>query len=326
MESTINCIKLYMINFRIMFSCSHLNIETPSKSPGHEAHLETNSCFKRFKPSSAIRNLLKQVDRIHSFTSHTPFTFIKLEKISFTYKGGELICDWAREHNIPDVVKSFEATAMSNQFYDEDVCHYISEEFNCNTHYAFAIISVFTYMKIYSVDIDTALNEIFILSTHDFVCNTCTGGSQSVQESNERVEEHNVMMLNRISGLWDDDDSYKDPTCNLEIDDCRDSISSESSEDSYKNREISIETKSVVYNPFLDSSDSDVETGDNYVFNPLLNSTAADQSSSISIKLPSKRNPVPCTYCPRLFSNRYNMKMHIIRYGQWIKNKFAHLF
>ena len=316
MDSTINCNNLYLVNFRSMYSCSHLNIETPIKSPGHEAHLEINSCSKRFKPSSGIRNLLKQVDRIHSFKSHTPFTFIKLETVGFTYEGGKLICDWACEHDIPDVVKSFEANAMSSQFYDEDVCQYISEEFSCKTDYAFAIISVFTYMKLYSVDMDKALNEIFVLSTHDFVCDKCTGDGQSVQENNVRVEKHNVMMLNRIVGQWEDDDSYKDPTCNLEAVDSGDSDSSESSEDSHKNRKNSIETKPVVYNPFLESSDSDGVNDDSYVFNPPLNSTVAGQSSAIPIKLSSNRNSVPCTYFPRVFSNRYNMKMHIIRYCQ----------
>ena len=309
-----------------MFKSSYLNIETPKKFLRSKAHINLESSGKRFKPTDLVRGILVQVDRIHKFSFHEQINLFKLEDVGLSHEGSSLICEWANTHKKPDIVKSFEKLAMSKHFYDSEVHQYLMEEFDCREEDAFTIITVFTYMKLYSLGIDGALHEIFVLSNLDSVCQECSESCLFESDEKKLVDEYNYKMLNGVLGVVEDD-SFEDPDCKLQA---TDYVSESDSSDECSiageiKKKINIMQHrdthiSDVFNPFLDASGSDSLDEE---FDPMLSSYITE--SIASVRSVSNRKKILCVYCRREFSNRFNMKMHVIRYDAYVMSLFVQL-
>ena len=309
-----------------MFKSSYLNIETPKKFLRSKAHISLESSGRRFKPTDLVQGILVQVDRIHKFSFHEQINLIGLEDVGLSYEGSALICEWANTHKKPDIVKSFEELAMSKHFFDSEVHQYLMEEFECREEDAFTIITVFTYMKLYSLGIDVALHEVFVLSNLDSVCQECIESCLLESDEKKLIDEYNFRILNGVLGVVEDD-SFVDPDCKLQA---TEYVSESDSSDEcsiageFKNKINIMQHReshiSDVFNPFLDSSGSDSVDEE---FDPKLSSSINELTASV--RSVSNRKPILCVHCRREFSNRYNMKMHVIRYDAYVMNLFVEL-
>ena len=327
----------FQISSNIMFNCSNLCVETPQKQYLRECNktpVKLSQIEERFKPSYSVKNVLRQVARVHDFQFHEPIEFHNLEDLVMTRVSAEVVYDYLEDTDISDIVKKFEEVAIDQKFYDDDICEYISEEFNSVPELSFAIIAVFSYMKFFDISVNLALEELFSLSIFQSVCEKCVTGPSNHEDKLKAVEFYNfskvrsVMFTTAESG---DDDSIKDANFVINCEDYSSSVESKSDSEEVKNCTVVFNpflckspSKSNVYefddtpkvfNPYMASDDSN--HGSEH-FKPEMNSTLNLGKDSDSHKRSSsvkdKKSSVRCNFCSREFSNRYNMKLHLIRY------------
>ena len=321
-------IKVCRIFFSVkMINSSFLNIETPKKlllRETQETPVKLGIVDSRFQPTYSVKKRLKQISRIHEFQSHEPLQFISLEQLDLTRESARLICEYLEETDISDSVKRFEEIAEDVKFYDCDIREYISDEFGCIEDFSFPLIAVFTYMKKYEIGARIALEELFSLSVLKSVCEKCVTGPLNIGDRVKAADFYNCSHLRAltIDGTTDSDDSFKDPDYHGGDNDVEESDSDSrhsqgpiqllSQLQSPKNLDqvYNFDAESVkVFNPYLDSEDSESSEK----FTPKLNSTANFARSSSSVKK-VKISVVNCNFCSKVFNNRYNMKLHLVRF------------
>ena len=327
-----------------MFNSSFLNIETPKKRFLHQLEVtpvKLNQMNERFAPSYSVRSVLKQLERVHNFKYHEPVEFQKVEELGLTRKSGEYISAFMKTAEIPETIGNMEQYAMAENYWDDDIKEYVSEEFDNQEENSFAIIAVFHYMKAFGIDHEKALEELFSLSSKKSLCAKCVTGPEGTADRQKAADFYNFSLLqtslfrsSEQDGLGlDSDDSVTDPIFN--DDECEvssdNSVISETVEKHTKKETVfnpfvsptkcvfdfSEEDSNVVFNPFLASEDSNSDLDG---FSPAMNSTVTDRKdmsdflpARLSLDKVLKSPNVNCQLCPKKFGNRYNMKLHLIR-------------
>ena len=316
-----------------MISSSFLNIETPKKlflRDSQKTPVKLGDVDRRFQPTYSVKKRLKQVSRIHDFQSHQPLQFLRLDQLDLTRQNARQICDYLEKTDISDSVKRFEEIGGDLKFYDEDIREYISDEFDCVEEFSFPLIAVFTYMKKYEINPSIACEELFSLSVLKSVCEKCITGPSDIEDRMKAADFYNCSYLRALTldCTTDSDDSFKDPDYQ-DVDDLCDDDGEDSENDSRSrvckepapvlNQVQSqsdfdqvynfVDESAKVFNPFLASDDS--ESSEQFM--PKINSTVNFDKTSSSVRKETSC-VVNCNFCSKVFNNRYNMKLHLIRF------------
>ena len=339
-----------------MFNSSSLGVETPQKqclSRDNKTPVKVKKVVDRFKPSYSVRLTLKKLIRVHQFQYHQQVEFIKLEELDMKRDIAIKIREYVKDADISDLVLQFEDVACQTKVYDSEIREYISEEFDIEKELSFSVLAIFNYMKRFQLGVETALEELFSLSTVNSVCEECVTGPETKEEREKSAEFYNFSSLRSSKSnsqdesfpLYASDDSDKDPDYDI-IKEPEFAINSSESDSSRESGIISVpnkdQTRTTVFNPFL-SPEKDVFEFNNVnksatVFNPFvasdesdseadadrfmppLNSTPKEQDDAVDNFLRSssiqnrKSSRVDCQFCHKNFGNRYNMKLHLIRH------------
>ena len=198
-----------------MFNSSQLNIITPEKTCLEIRHLTPLIPMKgRFQPSSHVKNVVAQVNRVHSYQFHDPVKFLSLSELNFSFRNVKTISNHLRNFDKPNIIFKFEELAVENKFYDVDIREYMTEEFDIELDFAFPIIAVLTYQKICGVGLEDALAELFSMSVLSTVCEKCVTGVDNPEDKSKAIDYYNVRLVKmaNLNALTDSDtDSLIDP-------------------------------------------------------------------------------------------------------------------
>ena len=151
-----------------MFNSSSLGVETPQKqclSRDTRTPVKVKKVVDRFKPSYSVRLMLKKLIRVHQFQYHQQVEFIKLEELDMKRDIAIKIREYVKDADISDLVLQFEDVACQKKVYDSEIQEYISEEFDIEKEFSFSVLAIFNYMKRFQLGVETALEELFFLST-----------------------------------------------------------------------------------------------------------------------------------------------------------------
>ena len=335
-----------------MFNSSFLNIETPKKNYIRQVELtpvKLGVFNEPFRPSWSVKKKLSQMLRIHNFQYHQPVKFLNLKELNMNRDVSEEIVAFMATCDIPDTISRLEEIALETEFFNVDLKEYISEEFNCEQKYSFGVLAVFHYMKIFHIGKEAALEELFTLSIKKAVCLKCISGLSSDADKVKAADVHNFQLLKSLR-FCDAENDYTDQ--DLDSDDSMNDkeYKRESDEEESSDESISTPVKNdhkvskKIFNPFLSpEKDNDVfefsledELIPNLKFNPFLPTKESDfeqfspDANSTMCSNPFKDIPsekfvskqsseirsssINCEHCVKVFSNRYNMKLHLIRF------------
>ena len=308
-----------------MFNSSHLNIITPEKVCLGVRHLTPLKAKKgRFQPSSHVKSMVGQVNRIHAYQFHEPVKFIMLSDLNFSSKSVKTISDHLKSFDKPNIILKFEELAIQSQFYDAEVREYMAEEFDVELDFSFPIIAVLTYQKILGVGLEDALTELFSLSVLSTVCEKCVTGVENTKDKMKSIDFYNAALLKDINGntlTESDTDSFVDPQYSVPNDTSTSTdFCSNSDYELTQPKGTSVLSQDqtgesgYVFNPFLeDSSNESTEASVVIDFKPKMSSTFQYDYSSPKDSLMKRKSLVACKLCGKTFSNSYNMKLHQIR-------------
>ena len=327
-------------------------VETPEKMEPPNMMYNTTSVrvsesFEtRSSPSTELVRMLLAVDRIHRF-NHTP-ALESLENMKLTIKTRNIIRKLFEDFydDLSDWILVLERTSIEAEKFSSFHRDYVHFEFRVQKEYSFAVIVLLNYMKNFSLTPDTAFVEVFRLSLMETFCKECCvdDGIEKI-DAKQEIRRRNLNYLRRVivkevidEGIEDSDD---DPDFDLKHGEPKDDTSSESTTEydskifhSRKKTLLEENNKEnvdeqILSNPFVDS---DENLNDAYEFreesgiNPFESSEdeleipksknskergqLAQKISSSSVKsLPN----IKCDHCQKMFSNKYNMKLHLIQ-------------
>lgn len=265
-----------------------------------------------------------QVKRVHEFIYHTCLEFEPLSKLHSIVESSSSILTKLLSHGIPSVVREIEERAIRSSLRNDRIMEYIAEEFNCSSELCFPLYLVLQYMVKFEISEDEAVTELLYLSgLESVVCNQC-------KEIDRKSESERSVKLCRSNSLQHVGSAYPVGTSI--------NISSESSYPSngtetlhvVESTQKKINEKCLVdiSNPFIPSPVKDVYEfeedvlNDSVIENPFMISEDEDllenvspiaHSTMITKDISPKKKSLKCEHCHRLFTNRNNMKVHLIR-------------
>ena len=327
-----------------MFNSTYLGVDTPQKTIlPTQVHKDIMACPDRFAPSKEVKKSLEQIVRVHKYLYHAPLVSMSLEEMNLSHVSGDKIVEFLLDQSIPDSIMRMEELLIAEGVLNKTIRDYISEEFDCDKTLSFPLLCVFMYIQTHKLTYTDALEELFCLPLTDTVCKECVDVSKDKDKA-KCLDYHNFKVLqdyrfNPNELLDISDDSVKDPDYSIKRDvfniSC-DSSSKKSSQvcETVSNPFLSPVKSLSLSNPFLSPSITPPKSTDHeeqeiasesirsrdwanssLVFDPQINSTALVRLNSPSSfkKRPSQSPLIPCDHCSKQFSNRYNMKMHLIR-------------
>jgi hypothetical protein len=272
---------------------------------------------KRFCPSESDSKLLIQMLRVHSFLKHEEIEFFDLRTFDIDHKTADLLSRFLQTNiDVPDAILRMEEIAMDRKYFTDFLSKYLAEEYSIQEDYSFTVIALLHYLRKKQVSLDDAITELLSLSSNMTICALCCSAGQNLEDKNKIVNVHNYEILKALNSneifsdedLSSSDDSTGDPQYRVEK---PSDTSSEEIEDRMEDVDHSSE-KNIGFNPFDSSDDEEVEK-------PTLNSTISfnpfedSENESISEeKTSSTKKSIECDHCKKRFSNRHNMKIHLI--------------
>ena len=306
-----------------MINSSFLDVTTPQKEYVLTGDVTPTkvSLGKRFCPSGKICQKIFQMTRVHSFLRHEELQFFDLRSLDVSLVNADKISRTLQGNiDVPDVIKRMEEVAVQRKYFTNFLSKYIAEEYSIQKTYSFTAIALIHYVTKKGVTVEEAVTELLELSSNKSICKVCCQDGISETEKDLIVKVHNFEILRTICGHISDsekdisasDDSADDPEYKV-------TKSCSSSDKSKDVSDIDIANSIVDFNPFdTDSSDEDgLSTGK---FTPRINSTMSfnpfndeDSSDTETTQSTPKGGKIECPHCKSSFSNRNNMKQHLVR-------------
>lgn len=263
--------------------------------------------------SGPLQTGLSAIDRLHTFLHTNELMKIEDMKLTLTLRNSirELFVNF--DQDISDWILRMEEHATETNVYSTFIRDYISYEFLVLKEHSFAVLALLNYIKKFKLSPETAFGEIFNISVTETFCRRC---------NNEDVDFclKNLVYLKRLinqeSEALDDsylDKSYRDDSyVSVSSDNSNESASKKSSGDEYREIRMSV-------NPFDDSSEDVYEFNDepDLGLNPFELETEENKQDRSKGFKPSKTSSVKdtniCSICGKVFSTKYNMKLHLIQ-------------
>ena len=305
-----------------MISSSFLDVTTPVKEyvlSGDVTPQKIGS-EKRFCPSADISHKISQMLRVHSFLRHEEIQFFDLRSFNMTGKTADELSRALQDFDVPDVIKRMEEIAVKRNYFTPFLSKYVSEEYCIQEDYSFTAVALLHYIDKKSVNVGEAVTELLELSSSQSICKLCCTTGLNATEKEKIAKLHNFEVLKTLRKH--ESDSDKDISLS---DDSKDDALYIDSNDKEQSSEASNETMSDFdlqshireFNPF-DSSDEDDQSleekrsdvNSTISFNPF---DEEDSDSDHEQKKSTPKSMVECKHCQRKFSNRNNMKQHLVR-------------
>lgn len=252
-----------------------------------------------------------------------PLEFVPLRELHSIAESSNAVLSKLVQYRIPCVVQEIEARALQASLIKDNTLEYIAEEFNCTRQLCFPLFLVLQYMVKFQITVDEAVTELLVLSGFEsVVCSKCNE-IERMSSSEIYVETDNPNLLTEAGDNYPfrrdinigSECSYGDHESYgvMELqqrklkEKCLSKISnpffpSPGKADVYEFKEAEL-SQSIVENPFFMSSDDESTIS----FTPVAHSTIMRQDES-----PVKKS-LKCEHCHRAFTNRNNLKVHLIR-------------
>ena len=269
----------------------------------------------RWRGSNHEMETIEKMLRIHSYIKHEEVNFMDLRSFNLSLKVADRISVLLqKDFDIPDVILRLEEIAIRRQYFSLFLKEYISEEYAVRPDYSFTVIALLHYQRDKNLSIDEAFEELVLLSSPRTLCHLCCSSGSNREEKVKVSYNHNLLVLRDItrsqSGSESDDLSIEDDSFNDPI------YKAESENDSCEEDNISSDDRKSNddFNPFDSTSDEDLSLpalNSTVSFNPFDSNSETDDDASNKI---ITRSSMKCEYCSKAFSNKHNMKLHVIRY------------
>ena len=256
--------------------------------------------------------------RVHSFMKHEEVEFLDLRSFNISEKSADELSRNLQTHfDIPDTIQRMEEIALTRKYFTPFLSQYVAEEYSIQEEYSFTAIALLHYINRKGVTVDEAVTELLKLSTCQSICVLCCSAGLNEEEREKIVKLHNydvLKTLNYFESYSDEDISNSDDSTNdppyLEKEDTE-SSSEETDEPMGGDASSQIQG----FNPFDSSEDEESRTGTR---KHDLNSTAFfnpfdDDDSESEQSKSTPKSVIMCEHCKSEFSNRNNMKQHLIR-------------
>lgn len=269
------------------------------------------------KVSISDSKLLAQMVRAHFFLKHEEIEFSDLRDLGIDLRTADLLSRFLQKKiDIPDAVRRMEEIALERGYFTEFLSKYVAEEYSILEDYSFTAIALLHYWKNKRVSMDDAITELISLSSSKSICNLCCLEGHNYEEKMRISKAHNLEILkglelcetSSVEDLSSGDDSIQDPPYKQGKQSDDDSMEDEDEDDD--------EAQDAIkgYNPF-DSSEGE----DSLKLKPSLNSSVSfnpfdddsESESNCEVNSSSKKS-IECQHCKKKFSNRHNMKLHMI--------------
>ena len=289
--------------------------------------VDLHNCFKGF--SSENLQKLSQMTRVHHYLRHEELVFVDLRKLDVTIADADKLSIALQGHlDIPDALHRMEVKGVQSGYYTEFISQYVSEEFCIEKDYSFTAVAILHYMNFKKISVEEAVTELFKYSSSRSICRLCCAEGKSDSEKEQIARIHNYQILKTIQDENSDsekdisgsDDSRGDPDYSSEL-------SESSSLDSIEMLVDASVRNIGHFNPF-DSPEEEEEEQEHESkkekFQPECNSTMLsnpfykDNSNPVPRPGPSStssqrtRTQIKCEHCNAQFSNRNNMKQHLV--------------
>ena len=261
--------------------------------------------------------------RVHSFLKHEEVEFFDLRSFDIDVQSADLLSRYLQSDiDIPDAIFRMEEVAVKRKYFTKFLSKYVAEEYSIQEDYSFTAVALLHYLNSKGVSLHDGFTELLKLSTSQTICKLCCTVGQNLQEKEKMANMHNYEVLKtlnideaRSDEDLSDDDSYHDPIYKQG----QSETSSEEVEETFGGV-LHSSLNSQGFNPFESSDDEENVPGSfeqRKCLNSTLNFNPFDEDSdseSLSDKNKSTpKTPIECEHCKKKFSNRYNMKLHLIR-------------
>lgn len=265
------------------------------------------------KVSISDSKLLAQMLRVHFFLKHEEIEFLDMRDFGIDMRTADFLSRFLQQKiDIPDAVRRMEEIAVERGYFSEFLSKYVAEEYSILEEYSFTAIALLHYWKIKRVSMEDAFTELISLSSSKSICNLCCLDGHDYEEKMKISKAHNHEILKglhlneSVEDLSSSDDSIRDPPYKQGSESDDDSIVDEDEDEAQQERKG--------YNPF-DSSDDEgslnakASLNSSVSFNPF--DDDSESESKFEVNSSSKKS-IECNHCNKKFSNRHNMKLHII--------------
>ena len=267
--------------------------------------------------------------RVHEFLKHKEVEFHDLRTFDIDHGTADLVSRFLQSHiDIPDAVMKLEQIAIEKEYYTDFLKKYVSEEYCIQEEYSFTAIALLHYKVEHDVSLDDTITELITLSSKKTICSKCCSIRNDRGDAKDIIKAHNYAILceelKRDELVSDGDEEpfsdysnrTNDPSYKAE-----ESIveSSSSSDDIIEEGECKIalpgQSQHLSYNPYDSSDDEFLEVkgvlNSTVCYNPYDETSDEDEVSKQPAPSLSKKI-IQCVHCSKVFSNRFNMKLHLI--------------
>ena len=266
--------------------------------------------------SEADSKLLTQIIRVHSFLKHEEFVLHDIRTFDIDMNTADLLSRFLqKKRDIPDAILRMEEMAVERKYFSEFLSKYVAEEFSLQEDYSFTVIALLHYWNCKQISLDDAITELIALSSTKTICIQCCSEGETLESKTKIVNHHNYQILKGLDpevssddDLSSGDDSILDPPYKVEEWESH----NESDED------VGEEDQGLrIFNPF-DSSEEEGDTTEvtslnsSVSFNPFDGDGDGDGDSVSETEKSSGKKSIVCVHCEKEFSNRHNMKLHLI--------------
>ena len=255
--------------------------------------------------------------RVHNFLKHEQVEFFDLRTFDVDIKSADMLSRFLQTNiDLPDAILKMEEIAVVRNYFTEFLRKYLAEEYSIQEEYSFTVVALLLYQRKTGVSLEDAITDLISLSSNKTICSLCCSSGKTVKEKEKIVKFHNYGILNDLDIL--DRESKRDES---NSDDNNSTSDPEYQESDVSSGEIEDRSKDLAsnqrkgFNPF-DSSDE--ETSDPKLslnstisFNPFDDSESEDEHKLGNSSSSSKKS-IKCDHCDKQFSNRHNMKLHLI--------------
>lgn len=290
-----------------------MGIETPVKDSVADGGGDAKSGDakrERHSPSDDLKKMLNGIKRLHTL-SHSP-ELESIENIKLTLKTRNHLRELVSELNEEPSswIKELEEISTEQSVFSEFVKTYIHFEYCVRKSISFTIFLILNYMKRFSLGVEESFVEVVHLSFDKTVCEKCSSGDHKVTNLKYLKE-----CVAEDCGS-DQDDSDLDADYDIKTASPAEEETSSDSENNVTPKKSTVvksstRQKQVYCNPF----DSDPEDIDIYNFDEPDSQKEEEKvpmvprTSSIEVK----RTKFNCDHCLKVFTNQYNLKLHVVQ-------------